>query len=45
MEVFVKHPGERLPVLNTNSNLMGYITKTDVVMLFRDLVATTSTVS
>ena len=41
MEVFIKHPGERLPVLNSASMLMGYITKTDVVMLFRDIASTT----
>ena len=41
MEVFARHPGERLPVLNSNAMLIGYITKTDVVMMFRDVVATT----
>ncbi|CDG82723.1 voltage gated chloride channel family protein [Janthinobacterium agaricidamnosum NBRC 102515 = DSM 9628] len=37
METFVLHPGERLPVIDDDGRLAGYLTKTDVVLLFRQL--------
>jgi len=39
METFTRHPGERLPVLSADRRLLGYVTKTDLVYLFRDLLA------
>lgn len=39
METFTTHPGERLPVLDGAGHLLGYLTKTDLVLLFRDPVA------
>ncbi|HEU4845485.1 MAG TPA: CBS domain-containing protein, partial [Burkholderiaceae bacterium] len=39
METFATHPGERLPVLDGAGHLLGYLTKTDLVLLFRDPVA------
>lgn len=41
METFALHPGERLPVLDVSGRLLGYVTKTDVVLMFQDLMATT----
>src|SRR5471030_1944619 len=38
MEAFTRHPGERLPVLDAAGRLRGYVTKTDVVLMFRDLL-------
>lgn len=38
METFTRHPGERLPVLDQAGRLQGYVTKTDVVLMFRDLL-------
>ncbi len=37
MEVFAGHPGERLPVLDRDSQLLGYLTKTDLVLMFRGM--------
>jgi len=39
LEVFATHPGERLPVLEAGGRLVGHVTKTDVVMMFRDRLA------
>ncbi len=36
LETFAKHPGERLPVLDAAGRLLGYVTKTDVVLMFRE---------
>lgn len=35
METFANHPGERLPVLNDDGRLLGYVTKTDLVLMFQ----------
>jgi len=37
MEVFAGHPGERLPVLDHDGRLLGYLTKTDLVLMFRGM--------
>ena len=37
MEVFSGHPGERLPVLDHGGQLLGYLTKTDLVLMFRGM--------
>jgi len=37
MEVFAGHPGERLPVLDSAGKLLGYLTKTDLVLMFRGM--------
>jgi CIC family chloride channel protein len=39
METFATHPGERLPVLDTLGRLKGHVTKTDLVLMFRDQLA------
>ena len=39
MEVFATHPGERLPVLDGEQRLLGYVTKTDLVLMFRERLA------
>ena len=39
LETFTLHPGERLPVLDISGRLLGYVTKTDVVLMLRDLMA------
>jgi CIC family chloride channel protein len=36
MEVFTNHPGERLPVLDDSARLLGYLTKTDIVLIFSE---------
>lgn len=36
MEVFAIHPGERLPLLDDSAQLLGYVTKTDIVLVFRE---------
>jgi len=36
METFARHAGERLPVLDERDHLLGYITKTDLVLMFRE---------
>lgn len=38
MEVFASHPGERLPVLDNRGRLLGYLTKTDLMLMFRGMV-------
>lgn len=35
LETFASHPGERLPVLTLDGLLSGYVTKTDLVLIFR----------
>lgn len=37
METFAGHAGERLPVLDHAGRLLGYITKTDLVLMFRGM--------
>jgi CIC family chloride channel protein len=37
--VFEVHPGERLPVLDTEAQLVGHVAKTDLVLMLRDRVA------
>jgi CIC family chloride channel protein len=39
METFATHPGERLPVLDEQGRLKGHVTKTDLVLMFRDQLA------
>jgi len=41
MEVFAGHPGERLPVLDSTGRLLGYLTKTDLVLMFRGMAGDT----
>lgn len=36
LDEFARHPGERLPVLDASEHLLGYVTKTDLVLLFRE---------
>jgi CIC family chloride channel protein len=36
LEVFATHPGERLPVLDPADHLLGHVTKTDLVLMFRE---------
>jgi CIC family chloride channel protein len=36
LETFAQHPGERLPVLDREGRLLGHVTKTDVVLMFRE---------
>jgi CIC family chloride channel protein len=39
METFAGHPGERLPVLDQDGHLSGYLTKTDLMLMFRQITA------
>jgi CIC family chloride channel protein len=39
LETFATHPGERLPVLDAQGRLKGHVTKTDLVLMFRDQLA------
>jgi CIC family chloride channel protein len=43
IERFTTHPGERLPVLDKAGCLLGYVTKTDLVLIFRDITAVSGT--
>lgn len=36
LEIFATHPGERLPVLDHEGRLLGHVTKTDLVLMFRE---------
>jgi chloride channel protein, CIC family len=36
LETFARHPGERLPVLDGDGILAGHVTKTDLVLMFRE---------
>jgi CIC family chloride channel protein len=36
MEAFSHHPGERLPVIDEDRRLRGYVTKTDLMLMFRE---------
>ena len=36
METFASHPGERLPALDAERRLLGYVAKTDLVLMFRE---------
>jgi CIC family chloride channel protein len=36
MEAFSRHPGERLPVIDADRRLRGYVTKTDLMLMFRE---------
>ncbi|MEO7108646.1 MAG: chloride channel protein, partial [Rhodoferax sp.] len=40
MEAFASHPGERLPVIGDTACLLGYITKTDIVLIFSEQLST-----
>ena len=37
VETFASHPDERLPVLDKNGRLSGYLTKTDLMLMFRTM--------
>jgi CIC family chloride channel protein len=37
LETFAAHPGERLPVLDQGGRLAGYLTKTDLMLMFRQM--------
>lgn len=39
LETFATHPGERLPVLDAEGRLLGHVTKTDLVLMFRERLA------
>jgi len=39
LEIFATHPGERLPVLDAGGHLRGHVTKTDLVLMFRERLA------
>ncbi len=39
LETFARHPGERLPVLDADGRLAGHVTKTDLVLMFRERLA------
>jgi CIC family chloride channel protein len=39
LETFATHPGERLPVLDGDGVLLGHVTKTDLVLMFRERLA------
>ena len=39
LETFAKHPGERLPVLGEDGRLLGYVTKTDLVLMLGERLA------
>jgi CIC family chloride channel protein len=45
LETFATHPGERLPVLDADQRLLGHVTKTDLVLMFRELMASGGAVS
>lgn len=36
LETFARHPGERLPVLDHQGRWLGHVTKTDLVLMFRE---------
>ena len=36
LEAFSRHPGERLPVIDADRRLKGYVTKTDLMLMFRE---------
>jgi CIC family chloride channel protein len=36
LETFARHPGERLPVLDAEGRWLGHVTKTDLVLMFRE---------
>lgn len=39
LEIFVQHAGERLPVLDAQGHLRGYVVKTDLIMLCKEFLA------
>jgi CIC family chloride channel protein len=39
LETFATHAGERLPVLDADDRLLGHVTKTDLVLMFRERLA------
>jgi chloride channel protein, CIC family len=39
LEGFAAHAGERLPVLDARGHLLGHVTKTDLVLMFRERLA------
>ncbi len=36
LEIFATHPGERLPVVDDGGRLLGHVTKTDLVLMFKE---------
>jgi CIC family chloride channel protein len=36
LETFASHPGERLPVVDGDGRLLGHVTKSDLVLMFRE---------
>lgn len=41
LEIFATHAGERLPVLDPGGHLLGHVTKTDLVLMFRERLSVT----
>jgi chloride channel protein, CIC family len=39
LETFANHPGERLPVLDADDRLLGYVAKTDLMLMLRERLA------
>lgn len=39
LETFARHPGERLPVLDADGRLGGYVAKTDLMLMLRERLA------
>jgi chloride channel protein, CIC family len=39
LETFANHPGERLPVLEDDGRLLGYVAKTDLMLMLRERLA------
>ncbi len=39
LETFTRHSGERLPVLDAGEKLVGYVAKSDLILLCRDFLA------
>jgi chloride channel protein, CIC family len=42
LEIFATHAGERLPVLDDSGHLVGHVTKTDLVLMFRERLASST---
>lgn len=42
LEIFATHAGERLPVLDDSGHLVGHVTKTDLVLMFRERFASST---
>jgi CIC family chloride channel protein len=39
MDVFMQHPGERLPVLDPEHHLLGFVVKSDLIRMCREYLA------